>query len=275
MKKTYKLEAPPSRPVPWKTIDEAAFAQAERGACICGGSGFFRVNVEVQHPLFGKAIPCPCRQDERKREVAERLMRESGLSAGLLAQWTFGAFHPDRCVVPDGSTIDWVRKMMEDAKRACEVFAAHPAGRLVLTGRTGCGKTHLGYAIAGVCSGEGMGVYMARITDMLSSLRQGFSEDDYQSRWDRLRNVALLIIDDLGAEQSTPWSEETIYSLVDYRCGQKLPMVVTTNLMLTSADPKDHKLDERLRSRLLGEHAGVKGYAVILPAGDWRQRRYG
>ncbi|MBP9041487.1 MAG: ATP-binding protein, partial [Anaerolineaceae bacterium] len=62
-------------------------------------------------------------------------------------------------------------------------------------------------------------------------------------RFDELRNAGLLVLDDLGAQNSTKWAGEKLFQIVDYRYARKLPTVVTTNLDL-------EELDDRIRSRL-------------------------
>ena len=48
---------------------------------------------------------------------------------------------------------------------------------------------------------------------------------------DKLSGVDLLHIDDLGAQHTTPWRLEQLYSIVDARYQAGRPIVATTNLM--------------------------------------------
>lgn len=45
----------------------------------------------------------------------------------------------------------------------------------------------------------------------------------------RVKNVPLLVIDDLGAEYSTEYSASIVFDIVDYRYSANLPIVVTSN----------------------------------------------
>ena len=47
-----------------------------------------------------------------------------------------------------------------------------------------------------------------------------------------LKNASLLILDDLGAENSTDWAREKIYEIIDSRYRDKKPIIITTNLKL-------------------------------------------
>ena len=60
---------------------------------LCGGLGYVRENVPVDHPHFGKLFPCTCKQAEVDRQRAERLRAVSNLTH--LAHMTFDAFVPE------------------------------------------------------------------------------------------------------------------------------------------------------------------------------------
>jgi DNA replication protein DnaC len=66
--------------------------------------------------------------------------------------------------------------------------------------------------------------------------------------------VPLLVLDDLGVENSTSWVQEKLDTLVDYRLMHGLALVVTTNLTL-------EELPARISSRLerAGHVIGIKG----------------
>ena len=84
------------------------------------------------------------------------------------------------------------------------------------------------------------------VPDLLDHLRSTYSPDSkvsYDELFESIRTAPLLILDDLGAHSSTPWAEEKLYQLVNYRYNHRLPTVITTNLTLD-------ELDERLASRL-------------------------
>jgi DNA replication protein DnaC len=59
-----------------------------------------------------------------------------------------------------------------------------------------------------------------------------------------MREAELLVLDDLGSQQSSPWANEKLFQLLNYRYNMEMPTVVTAN-------PKAVKdMDERIRSRL-------------------------
>jgi DNA replication protein DnaC len=55
---------------------------------------------------------------------------------------------------------------------------------------------------------------------------------DYHALFERIRCASLLVLDDLGSEQDTPWARTEIYRLVNYRYQASLPTVITSNVDL-------------------------------------------
>jgi DNA replication protein DnaC len=127
------------------------------------------------------------------------------------------------------------------------VFADKPEGWLVLTGPSGCGKTHLAAAIANQCIENNHPVFYITTPDLLDHLRSRFnpnSDMPYDEFFEQVRNTPLLILDDLGAQSSTPWAKEKLEQLLNHRYSNQLPTVIV------SIVPID-EMEERLRTRLI------------------------
>ena len=123
--------------------------------------------------------------------------------------------------------------------RGCE------AQGLYLAGQVGTGKTHAAWmAVRLWCEntgilpgprramfdgekGRGSAVIFTRMTDLLDDLRPG---DESRHRIRECQNCALLVIDDLGAEKASEWTQERFYSVIDHRYANCLPLIVTSNL---------------------------------------------
>ncbi len=115
----------------------------------------------------------------------------------------------------------------------------------MLQGDYGCGKTHLAAAIANFAVSIGVPTLFITVPDLLDTLR--FSYDDpvatFEERFEQIRSAPLLVMDDFGTQNATPWAKEKLFQIVNYRYINHLPLVVTTNL-----DEED--FEERIRSRL-------------------------
>lgn len=131
---------------------------------------------------------------------------------------------------------------------------------LFVTGSFGTGKTH--YAIAAMkyyidnlpdsCFVQPFNRLPAFITvpELLLKIRSVFSlqkcEDEIV---DKYANVALLVLDDLGAEKTTEFSLQTLYIILNRRYNEQLQTIITSNLTL---DEVKDRLGDRIASRVAG-----------------------
>jgi DNA replication protein DnaC len=135
---------------------------------------------------------------------------------------------------------------IQNAYRQALKFAEEPQDWLVIAGGTGRGKTRLAAAIANYCRESGRQVMFVVVPDLLDRLRSSYSPQNpraFDEMFEEVRSVPLLVLDDLGAQSGTPWADEKLFQLINYRYNACLPTVITTNLTVSSLDP-------RLASRL-------------------------
>ncbi|MFQ6099781.1 MAG: ATP-binding protein [Anaerolineae bacterium] len=213
---------------------------AERVCPICKGLGYMRADVPVGHPDFGRLVPCTCRMVELAQRRVAALRTLSDLD--ILAHLTFETFVPEGHGLPPDKQAN-LRWAYEEARG----FAENPEGWLVLKGGYGCGKTHLAAAIANECVERGQPVLFITVPDLLDHLRASFapsSPTEYDARFEEVCTVPVLILDDLGTESSTPWAQEKLFQIFNYRYNARLPTAVTTNREL-------EEIPLRLRSRLV------------------------
>ena len=199
----------------------------------CSGAGFLRADVPYGHPLFGKAIPCECKEAERKNKRRRHLRELSNLDA--FRDRTFATFNPR---VPG----------VREAYEVSHDYAQEPEGWLLLVGPNGCGKTHLAAALANQCLDDGAVVLFQVVPDLLDHLRAAFAPNAtevFDHLFSKMREAEVLILDDLGSEHSSPWASEKLFQLLNYRYNMGMPTVITAN-------PKGLQgVDERIHSRLM------------------------
>lgn len=100
---------------------------------------------------------------------------------------------------------------------------------LYLHGNFGCGKT---YFIAALFNDLAKKGYKSAIIFWPEFLRQAFY-DDFKSKYEEIKTVPLLLIDDIGAENLTAWNrDEILCPLLQYRMDEGLTTFFTSNLTL-------------------------------------------
>ena len=216
----------------------------------CDGAGYYKEAVPFGHPHFGVLFPCQCKQDQKERRRIEELERVSNLEP--FRDKTLESFNPD---------IPGVRRAYI---RALE-YARRPQGWLVLFGNYGAGKTHLAAAIANEALRHHYRVLFAIVPDLLDHLRSTFgpsSEIEYDDRFEMIRDVPLLILDDLGTENTTPWAREKLFQIINYRYNDALPTVITSNRKPEDIDPR---IFSRMSDRALCEEI------TLIEASDYRR----
>lgn len=121
-------------------------------------------------------------------------------------------------------------------------------GNLVLFGAVGVGKTHAGIAACRPVFGAGAMLTFLPVGELLDQL--DWRRTDSARALERLCQVDLLIVDDLGAERSNEWTGERLYLVINRRWLDGLPTVVTTNLTLGGDGELCAAVGERTYSRL-------------------------
>lgn len=146
---------------------------------------------------------------------------------------------------------------MTMVKRAAVEFAKHFSSdtrrNLLLYGGTGLGKTHLSTAIAGTVIERGYDVVYESAPNLLAAFeaeRFGRTYNGVNPDTTRFFACDLLIIDDLGAEQTNSFTVGCLYNLVNTRMVAQKPMVISSNL---SSGELRTRYNDRIASRLLGE----------------------
>jgi DNA replication protein DnaC len=205
----------------------------------CSGLGYLRSELPIGHPEFGKLQICTCRQNQISQQIHQRLYALSNLDE--LRHLTFDNFQ-QRGRIGLGA---WQADSLELALNHSQQYARSLNGWLLLQGGYGCGKTHLAAAIANFAVDLGVPTLFITVPDLLDTLRFAYSdpEDTFENRFEDIRRSNLLIMDDFGTHNATAWAQEKLFQIINFRYINRLPLVVTTNLML-------EQIEGRIRSRL-------------------------
>jgi len=206
---------------------------------LCGGSGYLRADLPIDHPDFGRLQICTCRAADVQARMRHLLFSLSQLDD--LKDLTFETFSPRGRIGIGTHQAD----SLERAFNLAQAFASNLHGWLLIEGGYGCGKTHLAAAVANQAVELGVPTLFLTVPDLLDQLRFAYGSQDvtFEQRFEQVREAPLLILDDFGTQSATAWAREKLFQILNYRYINHLPLVVTTNLAL-------EELEGRIRSRL-------------------------
>jgi DNA replication protein DnaC len=182
---------------------------------LCDGSGF------LYDDATNTAYDCRCRPHRVARAKAR------SLSAVIPRRYRDVAFErrPVTEIEPR-AVVGAVRSFVD------RIDAHLDGGRgLWFVGPVGTGKTTLAMLVSKEAIRAGRSVAIYSLPRLLNEIRDTHRADrSHVDLLNRLTAVDLLHIDDVGAERTTDWVLEELYSIVNARYEDARSMVITTNL---------------------------------------------
>jgi DNA replication protein DnaC len=221
----------------------------------CDGSGW------ILDEESNVARPCECREIRISRVSSRRL------GTGIPKRFRGVSFERKPICDLDPHVLREIRRFVDRIDERLEQGKG-----LWLYGDVGTGKTSLAMLVSKSALEAGRSVAIYSVPRLLADIKQTFDRertDSYMQLFRRLCAVDLLHLDDLGAERTTEWVLEQLYSIVNERWQDKRSIVVTTNLQ--SLDELREQLGGRTVSRLTeicGDPIPIMGPDLRLRAGD-------
>jgi len=198
---------------------------------ICKGAGFIYPAMADGHTRYDEVVTCPgegCLLDAiRAYKSGNPFAKQHGVTA---PEQTFDTFLPLRGTAT----------ALKFAKQLAEGESSFVW--LLIYGGVGNGKTHLCNAISKACLDRGLEVRMTSAADMFSEIRLGIERHKAEEIIKNLKDIFVLVIDDLGVEYGTVWEAAKFDEIMTSRYATAKPTVVTTNNDIS-------QLPARIRSR--------------------------
>jgi DNA replication protein DnaC len=160
------------------------------------------------------------------------------------------------------------------ARRLADAFPAAGVG-LFLEGQPGVGKTHLGVAVLKqVIEHTGARGLFYDTRELLRLIRSTYDPSIRTTEIEVLHPVLstdLLVLDDLGAEKTSEWVDETMNLIVNTRYSERRLTLFTSNYPDIPDETEPNSLLFRIGSRMRSRLHEMCEF-VVLDAADYRER---
>ncbi len=212
---------------------------------------------------------CPCFEKRAKRIAAEEFNSSSPMQLTDFDSFRLDLYPEEFDSEAGFAPREMMSKNLNFCRNYAESFSPEKSPGLLMTGRTGLGKTHLSLAIAGKVIEKGYSVIYDTFPNIMDKAeREKFSSGRRsENLMEPLYNCDLLILDDVGAEFKTSFTVSQLYNIINNRMLNHLPTIINTN---SDIEELRDLYGERTTSRLMT-------FIILLFAGkDIRQilRKY-
>lgn len=242
----YRREHPYLVPLKPSALDPSSEAECE----ICRDAGMVHPMGENGKVDYATLVTCQCQVDEVKKKKQQLILEQSGVPMP----------HREKCFNGFRQTELNNKAFFESLN-----FAGGEASYkiLVLYGSAGNGKTHLAYSALREFAERGLLAKFVTFQELIGQAKAAFRDSGGQQVIDSYKTAEVLVLDDVGAEPMTDWTESVLEEIVNYRYGHELVTLLTTN-----EDPND--LPAPVISRLRDKDVCL---IVHNKESDWRPTR--
>ena len=217
----------------------------------CGGSGW----KIIERGGISAAERCGCAATERQAAIEARANIPPLYQNASTENFSTPQDNPAGSLA--------LKTALLTVKTYAREYPKTPKPGLLFIGLPGTGKTHLAVAALRGLIGRGFEGVFFDFQNLLDRIRSGYdsaSGTADREAYERVLETEIVVLDDLGAHRITDWVEDTVTSIITYRCNNKKATLVTTNLRDPEmGDQRGTGLQDDIQSKyFLEERIGMR-----------------
>lgn len=145
-------------------------------------------------------------------------------------------------------------------KKAMEFTEAFEKGKFIkglyIFGKYRTGKTYLLSAIVNELAKKEVKSIFAYFPDLIRFLKSAISDHTLEQKVKALKTCDLLVLDDLGSENMTPWFRDEVFGpILQHRLSVGLPILISSNLnikgLINNYVDSGNEIDKLKATRLI------------------------
>ncbi len=210
---------------------------------------------KIYNPQNDSYRLCSCRKEKRISRYLKKSSLPKKLRRASFDKASFNCYSSCQQVPSGRNHRQQARLVYKEARQFVEkIVSGKDVRGLMISGPVGSGKSYLLGCIANAALEKGTRVKYMVYSHLLEELRHSFdqqSDINYRDMIRETQEVPLLLIDDLGTENSSEFTASTLYSIIDHRYREEKPLVISTNLDIDGLQNKFSLMGERISQRIL------------------------
>ncbi|MCY9554492.1 primosomal protein DnaI [Paenibacillus apiarius] len=206
------------------------------------------VPYKGQQQLYFKSRPCKLKKAADRQKILTQRIQSYNVDADNMSA-TFDDLDDDPQRRP---------AILKCITFCAEFRAGETDKGLYLFGSYGVGKSRIAGAIANEMAGRGFDVAMVYVPDFFEEIKDAIGTNGVREKVDAIKNVTVLILDDIGAEPLSSWLRDGVLgTILNHRMQNRLLTVYTSNLDMSElrqhiGSVKDEKMfNERKANRIM------------------------
>lgn len=202
-----------------------------------------------------KGKSCSCRKQLMSQKLYDQSMIYDRISKENFSNFEINRFRKSKQANESVSPYENMRQILVDVRRYLDNYRKG-SPNLYFYGKVGTGKTFMINCIAKELMDKGVPVLYQSSVELLEFLNDYQfmfvqEKSNYKSKYELIFDVEVLIIDDLGSENTNEQSKSSLFEVINKRLVANKTTIISSN---ENAYDLGNKYGTRISSRIMGEY---------------------